>query len=85
MINKADGDNVQMQNATLQYKSAYIFLHNANGWQVEVNCCSALEKIGLDKVWGAIETHNSLMKGNGFFAENRNVQKIFWLHHAIKE
>lgn len=87
MINKADGDNVQnAKNSMLQYKSAlHLFPANTNGWQVEVNCCSALEKIGLDKVWKAIEKHNSKMQENGFFAENRNAQKIYWLHHAIKE
>ncbi len=87
LINKADGDNVQnAKKAMLQYKSAlHLFPANANGWQVEVDCCSALEKIGLDKAWRAIEKHNSQMQKNGFFAEIRNAQKIFWLHNTIKE
>jgi LAO/AO transport system kinase len=87
LINKADGDNVQSaKNSMLQYKSAlHLFPANPNGWQVEVNCCSALEKIGLDKVWIAIQKHNSQMQKNGFFAETRNTQKIFWLHNTIKE
>ena len=87
LINKADGDNVQnAKNAMMQYKSAlHLFPANSNGWQVEVNCCSALEKIGLDKAWRVIEKHNSQMHKNGFFAEIRNAQKIFWLHNTIKE
>lgn len=87
LINKADGDNVQnAKNAMLQYKSAlHLFPPNVNDWQVKVDCCSALEKIGLDKVWKVIEKHNSKMQANDFFTENRNAQKIFWLNYAIKE
>ncbi|MEE2699747.1 MAG: methylmalonyl Co-A mutase-associated GTPase MeaB [Bacteroidota bacterium] len=87
LINKADGDNVQnAKNAMLQYKSAlHLFPTNSNGWIVGVNICSALEKTGLARVWRTIQEHNSQMQENNFFAENRKVQNIFWLHHAIKE
>ena len=53
LINKADGDNVQeAKNAMLQYKSAlHLFPVNTNGWKAEVNTCSGLEKIGLEKIW----------------------------------
>ena len=87
LINKADGDNVQKaKNAMLQYKSAlHLFPANANGWKVEVSTCSGLEKIGLGEVWETIEKHNSQMKANGFFTENRKEQNNFWLHRQIKE
>ena len=87
LINKADGDNVQKaKNAMLQYKSAlHLFPVNANGWKVEVNTCSGLEKIGLEEIWETIEKHNSQMKENNFFTKNRKEQNIYWLHSQIKE
>jgi LAO/AO transport system kinase len=87
LINKADGDNVQnAKNAMLQYKSAlHLFPANENGWKVEANTCSGLEKIGLEEIWETIEKHNSQMKANGFFTENRKEQNIYWLHSQIKE
>ena len=87
LINKADGDNVQKaKNAMLQYKSAlHLFPVNANGWKVEVNTCSGLEKIGLEEIWETIEKHNSQMKENSFFTKNRKEQNIYWLHSQIKE
>ena len=87
LINKADGDNVQKaKNAMLQYKSAlHLFPVNANGWKVEVNTCSGLEKIGLEEIWVTIEKHNSQMKENSYFTKNRKEQNIYWLHSQIKE
>ena len=87
LINKADGDNVQeAKNAMLQYKSAlHLFPVKTNGWKVEVNTCSGLEKIGLEKIWKMIEKHNSQMKENSFFTKNRKKQNIYWLHSQIKE
>jgi len=87
LINKADGDNVQnAKNAMLQYKSAlHLFPVNVNGWKVEVNTCSGLEKIGLEEIWRTIEKHNSQMKENSFFTKNREEQNIYWLHSQIKE
>ena len=87
LINKADGDNVQeAKNAMLQYKSTlHLFPVNTNGWKAEVNTCSGLEKIGLEKIWKMIEKHNSQMKENSFFTKNRKKQNIYWLHSQIKE
>ena len=87
LINKADGDNVQeAKNAMLQYKSTlHLFPVNTNGWKAEVNTCSGLEKIGLEKIWKIIEKHNSQMKENSFFTKNRKEQNTYWLHSQIKE
>ena len=87
LINKADGDNVQKaKNAMLQYKSAlHLFPALQNGWTPQVNTCSGLEKIGLKEIWETIEKHNSQMKANGCFTENRKEQNNFWLHQQIKE
>ena len=86
LINKADGDNIQKaKKAMLQYKSAlHLFPSNMNGWETEVNCCSALEKIGLDKVWESIQEYNLKMRENGFFIKKREDQDVFWLHNTIK-
>ena len=87
LINKADGDNLQnAKNAMLQYKSAlHLFPALQNGWTPQVNTCSGLEKIGLKEIWETIEKHNSQMRANGFFTENRKEQNNFWLHRQIKE
>ena len=87
IINKADGDNItNANNAALAYKrSLHLFPAKENGWTPKVSICSALENTGIDKIWDLITTYDSQMSASGWKKENRKKQKIYWLHHIIKE
>ena len=86
VITKADGDNLQKaKNAMIQYKSTLHLFPTINDWEPQVCMCSALKNKGLENIWKIIEKHNSKMKDNGFFIENRKKQDIYWLHKNIKE
>ena len=87
IINKSDGDNItNANNAALAYKrSLHLFPAMENGWTPKVSICSALENTGIDKVWDMITTYDSQMSASGWKNENRKKQKIYWLHHIIKE
>jgi LAO/AO transport system kinase len=87
VINKADGNNLQAakisQNA---YSSAlHLFPPKASGWIVPVQTCSAIDGTGVAEAWNTIEQYNGKMTANGFLFENRNQQRIKWLHELIKE
>ena len=87
IINKSDGDNVtNANNAALAYKrSLHLFPAMENGWTPKVSICSALENTGIDKIWDLITSYDSQMSASGWKNENRKKQKIYWLHHIIKE
>ncbi len=86
VITKADGDNLQKaKNAMIQYKSTLHLFPTINDWEPQVCMSSALKNKGLENIWKIIEKHNSKMKDNGFFIENRKKQDIYWLHKNIKE
>ncbi len=87
IINKADGKNItSAKNAALAYKrSLHLFPAMQNGWIPQVYTCSALENIGVEKIWSTITTHDSQMITSGWKNENRDKQDVYWLKLAIKE
>ena len=87
IINKSDGDNVtNANNAALAYKrSLHLFPAMENGWTPKVSICSALENTGIDKIWDLITNYDLQMSAGVWKNENRKKQKIYWLHHIIKE
>jgi len=87
IINKADGDNItNANNAALAYKRAlHLFPAMENGWTPKVSVCSAIENTGIDKIWDMITTYDSQMSASGWKNKNREKQKIYWLHHIVKE
>lgn len=86
VINKADGENKLSSNkAKKEYQNAlHLFPANASGWQPQVNTCSALEKEGLQEIWGLIGKFEQSTKTNGFFQTNRKQQNLSWMQEAIK-
>lgn len=87
VINKADGNNLQAakvaQNA---YSSAlHLFPPKSSGWIVTVKTCSAINGNGVTEIWETIEQYQTKMTVNGYLFENRNQQRIKWLHELIKE
>ena len=87
VINKADGDNVQMSEmAKKQYQNTlHIFPKSESGWTPVVSTASALKNIGIDEVWNQIEKYFELVRENGYFEKNRNQQKIEWMYNSIND
>jgi len=87
VINKADGDNIQMSKmAKLQYQNAlHIFPQSESGWRPVVSTASAIKNIGIDTVWNEVVNFKKLVDENGYFLKNRNHQQIQWMYNNINE
>jgi len=87
VINKADGDNVNMSKmAKRQYQNAlHIFPLSESGWSPVVSTASAIKNIGIDTVWDEICNYKKLVDENGFFIKNRNHQKVQWMYNNIND
>lgn len=87
VINKADGDNVNMSKmAKRQYQNAlHIFPLADSGWSPVVSTASAIKGIGIKKVWDEVGNFKKLVDENGYFLRNRNHQQIQWMYNNINE
>jgi LAO/AO transport system kinase len=87
LINKADSeDATKVKLAKQNYKNAlHLFPPNSNGWIPKVESCSALNNIGIQKVWDIITKHHELTTLNGSFHKNRKDQAKFWLNETISD
>lgn len=86
IINKADGENVEAaKRAKREYANAlHLFPAKENGWYPKVKVSSAIAKTGLEEIWEMVEDFKSKMVQNGFFEENRQDQRINWMHDHIR-
>jgi LAO/AO transport system kinase len=87
LVNKADGENVSAAKiAKSQLTQAiHFFPPTESGWIPKVELCSALEKNNIEKTWELILSFVNHQKTKGFFLENRNSQKLFWLRQIIED
>jgi LAO/AO transport system kinase len=86
-ITKADGENESRARlAAVEYKRAMHLLppHPA-GWIPQTGTCSALSGKGLDNVWEVILSYHNHTQLNGYFAEKRRNQSVFWMDETINE
>lgn len=86
VINKADGKNQpQAQYALAEYSKALKLLHMSEGnWSPKVLTCSALEKIGIDRVWKTIQDYQTLQKNSGKWKEHRQTQARHWMWSLVE-
>ena len=87
VVNKADRDNIEKTEfARKQYESALRFLAAASPtWTPPVMTCSALERIGIDKIWEIVLDHRKKLLATGELEANRKRQAVDWLWSLIKE
>lgn len=87
IINKADRDNIKQANlAKIEFSRAlHLYPIKKSTWQPKVTTCSAIDNIGIDKVWIIIEEYIELTKGNNYFDDQRNQQNKFWVLETINE
>jgi LAO/AO transport system kinase len=90
-VNKADGNNFEKaQLAQAQYQSALrLFPKPPSGWEPQATVCSAITRLGIDKIWDTVLQYMQLTKDNGFFERRRRQQSKYWLsetihHHLIR-
>jgi len=86
VVNKSDGDRVQLANQARGYyiNAAHLFPPKPSGWQPRVLACSALENSGIEAVWASVLEFQKLSLVNGFFQENRHQQARFWLEDSLE-
>jgi LAO/AO transport system kinase len=87
VINKADGDNIKKaQLAKREFKNAlHLFPLLPSGWAPKVLTASALNSIGLENIWLAIDEYVSLTKSNGYFKSHRQEQSLDILRDSITQ
>ncbi len=86
VINKADGDNIQLaSNAKIAYENAlHLFPPSDSGWYPKVLTASALKNEGLTHLWELILNFEKHMKARGQFEKNRNEQNLKWMKETIR-
>ena len=87
VINKADGGNEKnAQLAKVEFNRAlHLYPLKESNWQPKVLTASALNNIGIDKVYAMIQEYLQLTKENNFFTNKRNEQNKFWLLSTIEQ
>lgn len=81
VVNKADGAMLPAAaRAVGDYQNALHFLRPRSlHWQVPVVACSALENLGIDRLWSLIEEFKGIMTAQGDLPAKRAAQARQWL------
>ena len=86
VINKADGDSINLAEQTRRhYTSAMGLLRHTSFWTPQVLSCSAQLKKGIDAVWGMISNSHIEATKNGSFDAKRTQQNKEWMQKLIME
>lgn len=87
VVNKADRDNIEKTEfARKQYESALRFLAASSPtWTPPVMTCSALEMVGIEKIWEIVLDHRKKLLATGELEANRKRQAVDWMWSLIKE
>lgn len=86
-ITKADGQNISAsERAAMEYKNAlHLFPPDPSGWTPRVMTLSSQNQTGLDQLWNSINDFVTVVKGNGWFGENRSAQLKNWMNETIRD
>jgi len=87
VINKADGDNLNLAKITQrEYQQAIHFLSNATeNWETKILLASALNNVGIKEVWEIIQEFKEKTTESGIFQVRRREQTLEWFYSLIKE
>ncbi len=85
IFTKYDGINKKRIDYEIkQFENILNLLPQKNsGWKPIVTAVSAIENFGIEKLWKYITDYFSLIKNNGFFIKNRQLQRIKWFYEII--
>ncbi len=86
-INKADGENiVNAESARSEYERAlHYFTPETSFWRPVVTTCSAIEGIGIDKLWETVLLHNKTFEKYGELTAKRKRQVLDWMWAMIDD
>jgi LAO/AO transport system kinase len=86
IINKADGESINLAQKTRQhYQNAFHLIKHGSFWSPKVLTCSALEKTGVNDAWEMIEEYQQAALEHNSFYEKRSRQNTQWLKKLIHE
>ena len=86
VINKADGDSVNLAKQTQShYQSALHLLTPQSFWSPPVLQCSALQSAGIDAVWAMLLDYVEQAEQCGHFQAKRQRQSREWMQSLIQE
>ena len=86
IINKADGESINLANMTKKhYTAALTLMKHALHWAPRVLTCSAIENKNIDGVWNLVQEFEKSANENGDFTRKRDSQAKNWMHQLIDE
>lgn len=86
VINKADGESINLAKRTQQhYQNAFHLIRQGGFWQPKVLTCSALHHENISDVWDMMEEYQALSIDNDAFYSKRQKQNAEWMNKLIHE
>lgn len=86
VINKADGESLNLANQTKRhYSSAMSLLRHSSFWTPQVLTCSAQENNNIDTIWGMISDYTIDANKNNAFQSKRARQNQEWMDKLLFE
>lgn len=86
VINKADGESVNLATMTRKhYTAAMTLLRHSLHWAPQVMTCSALERSNIDAVWNMVLEFRDKAESEGAFTAKRERQARDWMHQLVNE
>lgn len=86
VVNKADGESVNLAKRTQRhYANAMHLMHHGSWWQPPVLMCSALKKDGIAGVWQTILGYKDKALEKGAFYQKRAQQNSAWMQKLLHE
>lgn len=86
VVNKSEENRKTLSDASLKaYKNAtHLAQAKESNWPINILPCSALNQVGIDKLWEQISDYQKLTQENGYHQKQRRQQNIFWAQNAIE-
>ncbi|KAG7396686.1 hypothetical protein PHYBOEH_001915 [Phytophthora boehmeriae] len=87
VVNKADGElAAPAKHTAVDYMHAMHLMRRKDpDWEPKVKMISAMEKKGIDKVWGIIEEYRATMNSFDKITQKRNTQSSKWMWNQLNE
>lgn len=86
VINKADGESVNLAQQTRRhYTAALGLLRHAAYWEPRVTTCSSVEGSGIAEVWNMVLEYEQASRNAGAFSARRDRQARDWMYQLIDE
>lgn len=86
VINKADGESINLATMTRKhYTAAMTLMKHALHWAPQVMTCSALTGENIDAVWNMVCEFEDASRQQDTLQSKRDNQARDWMHHLVNE